>query len=296
MQKGYLNMHRYKAFLKVVEVGSFTKAAELLGYTQPALSQMMTALERELSMKLLYRSRYGIRLTPEGERLYPSVENAVRQYDAMRRSADEISGLETGVVRIGTVSSVSAHWLPQVIRAFWEKHPNVQIVLHQGDYSSIQEWIRNGAVDFGFVNPHAVKGLETMVVKSGEFRAVVPAGHPLAARETVTLEELAEEPFLLLEGGVYSEPEEDFAAAGILPDVRLRVHDDYSILSMVEQGMGVSILTELVLHKTAYQVAALPIEPPVIRTLAVVTKERRALSLAARVFIDELMTQRETLL
>ena len=79
-------MHRYKAFLKVVEVGSFTKAAELLGYTQPALSQMMTSLERELSMKLLYRSRYGIRLTPEGERLYPSVETAVRQYDAMRRS------------------------------------------------------------------------------------------------------------------------------------------------------------------------------------------------------------------
>ena len=70
MQKCYLNMHRYKAFLKVVEVGSFTKAAELLGYTQPALSQMMTSLERELSMKLLYRSRYGIRLTPEGERRF----------------------------------------------------------------------------------------------------------------------------------------------------------------------------------------------------------------------------------
>lgn len=196
-------MHRYKAFLKVVEVGSFTKAAELLGYTQPALSQMMTSLERELSMKLLYRSRYGIRLTPEGERLYPSVESAVRQYDAMRRSADEISGLETGVVRIGTVSSVSAHWLPQVIRAFWEKHPNVQIMLHQGDYS---------------------------------------------------------------------------------------------LLSMVEQGMGVSILVELVLHKTAYDVAALPIEPPIIRTLAVVTKDRRTLPLAARVFIDELMAQREQLL
>lgn len=80
------------------------------------------------------------------------------------------------------MSSVSAHWLPQVIRAFWEKHPNVQIVLHQGDYSSIQEWIRTGAVDFGFVNPHAVKGLETMVVKSGQFRAVVPVGHPLAER------------------------------------------------------------------------------------------------------------------
>lgn len=223
-------MHRYKAFLKVVEVGSFTKAAELLGYTQPALSQMMTSLERELSMKLLYRSRYGIRLTPEGERLYPSVESAVQQYDAMRRSADEISGLET------------------------------------------------------------------MVVKSGEFRAVVPAGHPLAERECVTLEELAGEPFLMVESGAYGEVEEAFAAAGITPNIRLRVHDDYSLLSMVEQGMGVSILVELVLHKTAYDVAALPIEPPIIRTLAVVTKDRRTLPLAARVFIDELMAQREQLL
>lgn len=163
-------------------------------------------------------------------------------------------------------------------------------------YSSIPEWVRTGAVDFGFVNPHAVKGLETMVVKSGEFRAVVPAGHPLAARKSVTLEDLEGEPFLLLEGGVYSEPEEAFAAAGIVPDVRLRVHDDYSILSMIEQGMGVSILTELVLCKTAYDVAALPIDPPVIRTLAVVTKDRRTLPLAARVFIDQLMAQREQLL
>ena len=289
-------MHRYKAFLKVVEVGSFTKAAELLGYTQPALSQMMTSLERELSMKLLYRSRYGIRLTPEGERLYPSIENAVLQYDAMRRSADEISGLETGVVRIGTVSSVSAHWLPQVIRAFWEKHPNVQIVLHQGDYSSIQEWIRTGAVDFGFVNPHAVKGLETMVVKSGQFRAVVPVGHPLASGAAVTLEELGREPFLLVESGSYSEVEEAFAAAGTVPNIRLRVHDDYSLLSMVEQGMGISVMTELVLHKTAYDVAALPIDPPIIRTLAIVTKDRRTLPLAAKVFIDDLMEMRAQLL
>lgn len=289
-------MHRYKAFLKVVEVGSFTKAAELLGYTQPALSQMMTSLERELSMKLLYRSRYGIRLTPEGERLYPSVENAVRQYDAMRRSADEISGLETGVVRIGTVSSVSAHWLPQVIRAFWKKHPNVQIVLHQGDYSSIQEWVRTGAVDFGFVNPHAVKGLETMVVKSSQFRAVVPAGHSLAERDCVTLEELAGEPFLMVESGAYGEVEEAFAAADITPNVRLRVHDDYSLMSMIEQGMGVSILTELVLRKANYDVVPLPIDPPIIRTLAVVTKERRTLPLAAKVFIEQLMAQREQLL
>lgn len=289
-------MERYIALLKVIEVGSFTKAAELLGYTQPALSQMVASLERELSIKILYRSRYGIRLTPEGERLYPSIQNSVLQYKAMRRTADEIRGLDSGIVRIGTVSSVSCHWLPGVIRAFWQEHPNIQIVLHQGDYTTIPEWVRIGAVDFGFVNPNAVKGMETTTIKSDEFRAVLPKHHPLAEKKSMVLEDLAEEPFLMLEEGAYSEPLEAFRAAGITPNVKLRVHDDYSILSMVEQGLGVSILTELVLHKTGYDVVALPIEPAIIRMMSIVTKDKNTLPLASREFIRCLMEYRETLI
>lgn len=288
-------MQRYIALLKVIEVGSFTKAADLLGYTQPALSQMIASLEKELSIKILYRSRYGIRLTPEGERMYPSVQRAVLQYQAMRRTADEIRGLDSGVVRIGTVSSVSCHWLPEIIRAFWQEYPNIQIVLHQGDYTSIPEWVRTGAVDFGFVNPHAVKGMETTVIKSGEFRAVLPKDHPLAEKKSLILEDLAEEPFLLLEEGAYSEPLEAFRAAGITPNVKLRVHDDYSILSMVEQGLGVSILTELVLHKTSYDVVALPVEPAIIRMMSIVTKDKNTLPLASKTFIRYLMDRRNSL-
>lgn len=289
-------MQRYIALLKVIEVGSFTKAADLLGYTQPALSQMIASLEKELSIKILYRSRYGIRLTPEGERLYPSIQNSVLQYEAMRRTADEIRGLDSGVVRIGTVSSVSCHWLPGIIRAFWQKHPNIQIVLHQGDYTSIPEWVRTGAVDFGFVNPDAVKGMDTTIVKSGEFRAVLPLNHPLSGKNSLTLEDLASEPFLLLEEGAYSEPLAAFHAAGITPNVALRVHDDYSILSMVEQGLGVSILTELVLHKTGYDVVALPIEPAIIRTMSIVTKDKSTLPLASKEFIQYLLANKYRLL
>lgn len=289
-------MERYIALLKVIEIGSFTKAAELLGYTQPALSQMVASLERELSIKILYRSRYGIRLTPEGERLYPTIQSSVLQYEAMRRTADEIRGLDSGIVRIGTVSSVSCHWLPGVIRAFWKKHPNVQIVLHQGDYTTIPEWVRTGAVDFGFVNPNAVKGMETTTIKSDEFRAVLPKHHPLAEKKSMVLEDLAEEPFLMLEEGAYSEPLEAFRAAGITPNVKLRVHDDYSILSMVEQGLGVSILAELVLNKTNYDVVMLPIEPAIIRTMGIVIKDKNTLPLASREFIRYLMECRETLI
>ena len=289
-------MQRYIGLLKVIEVGSFTKAAELLGYTQPALSQMIASLEKELSIKLLYRSRYGIRLTPEGERLYPSIQSSVAQYENMRRTAEEICDLSSGIVRIGTVSSVSCHWLPEIISRFWQEYPNIQLVLHQGDYTTIPEWVRTGAVDFGFVNPRAVKGMETIFVKSGEFQAVFPVDHPLANRRSVSLYDLAEEPYLLLDEGAYSEPLEAFSAVGITPNIKLRVHDDYSILSMVERGLGISILTELVLHRTNYNVAVVPMEPPVIRNLSIVIKDRNSLALASKKFMEYLLANKSLLL
>ncbi len=184
-------MKRYQAFLKVVEVGSYTRAAEILGYTQPALSQMIAALEREISITLLYRSRYGVRLTPEGEKLLPMIRQAVEQYEALRRREEEIKGLDTGLVRIGTVSSVSCHWLPEIIRSFWTAYPKVQLVLHQGDYTSICDWVRTGQVDFGFVNPQAAKGLETISLGTDPFVAVLPQGHPLTKKPAVSLRELA---------------------------------------------------------------------------------------------------------
>lgn len=282
-------MNRYLAFQKVVELGSFTKAADVLGYTQPAMSQMITSLEKEFSIKLLYRSRYGIRLTLEGEKLYPLIQRTIAQYQSMQEIAKEIRGLDTGIIRIGTISSISCHWLPGLIKAFWERYPKVEFVLHQGDYTTIPEWVRTGEVDFGFVNPEAVSGMKTQLIKEGELRAVLPTGHALASQPSVTLEELAGEPFLLLEEGALSEPLEAFHRRGLEPDVKLRVHDDYSILSMIETGLGISILPELVLRKTNYKVAILPVTPTITRKIGIVMKEKNALSIAGKYFIDFLL-------
>lgn len=288
-------MHRYAAFLKVVEVGSFTKAAEILGYTQPAMSQMIASLENELSIKLLYRSRYGVRLTPEGERLLPSVQSAVAQYQSMQNIAGEIRGLESGVVRIGTISSISCHWLPPVIREFWEQYPNVQLIVHQGDYTTIPEWVRTGELDFGFVTPDAVDGTDPRFLKYGEHRVCLPKHHPLARKAVVSLEELSKEPFLLLEEGIYSEPLAAFHAAGLEPNIRMTMHDDYSILSMVEQGLGVTILPELVLRKQSYDIVMLPTEPMVMRRISIISRDQHELSIAAERFIAFLIENQEQL-
>lgn len=279
-------MNRYIALQKVIELGSFTKAADALGYTQPAMSQMITSLEKELSIKLLYRSRYGIRLTIEGEKLYPFIQRTILQYQSMLDITKEIKGLDTGIIRIGTISSISCHWLPKLIKAFWEQYPKVQFTLHQGDYTTIPEWVRTGEVDFGFINPDAVSGMKTKLIKEGELQAVLPRYHALSGQQFVTLEELSAEPFLLLEEGSLSEPLEAFRHMGLEPNVKLRVHDDYSILSMIETGLGVSILPKLVLQKTNYNVVILPIKPIVTRKIGLVMKEKNALSIASKFFIE----------
>lgn len=126
----------------------------------------------------------------------------------------QITEIVFNPIRMGTLASISAHWLPGLLKEFQEQYPEVEFVIHQGDYSSIYEWIKTGAVDFGFVNPEAVTGIETIVLKEGVMLAVLPADHPLGKKDVVPLTELAKEPFILLEEGHYYEPLEAFKAIG----------------------------------------------------------------------------------
>lgn len=288
-------MNRYLALQKIMETGSFTKAALALGYTQSSISQMVASLESELGMKLLTRSRHGVRLTIEGDALYPFIERSIYQYQSMLNKANEIKGLETGIIRVGTVSSITCHWMPMLISGFQTLYPNVQFLFHQGDYTLIPEWIQTGAVDFGFINPLAGTSLQTITVKDGEMLAVLPENHPLSEMERIPLASLAEEPYILLEEGQYSEPLAAFEAAGVKPDIKYTIHDDYSIMTMVEAGLGVSILAELVLRRTNYHIVCRHVEPPVYRTLAIAYKEKDSLPIASKYFIDYLMEHKKEL-
>ena len=279
-------MNRYIALQKIIELGSFTKAADALGYTQSSISQMIASLENELAIKLLTRSRVGVKLTIEGAELYPYIERSIISYRAMQEKANEIKGLETGIIRVGTVSSVTCHWMPVLIRGFQELYPHVQFLFHQGDYTTIPEWIRTGAVDFGFITPAAAPDLKTVSIKNGEMLAVLPKNHPLAAGKSVPLKELTRDPFILLEEGHFSEPLNAFHEAGLEPNIKYTIHDDYAIMTMVEAGLGVSILAELMLRRTNFDIAYLPIEPPVYRSLAVGYKDKDSLPIASKYFIE----------
>ena len=167
-------------------------------------------------------------------------------------------------------------------------HDAAEFVIHQGDHTSIEEWIRTRQVDFGFVNPAAVIVLKTEVLGRGDMPAILPKGHPLAQKTAVPLEELAEEPFILLEEGHYYEPLEAFRSIGVHPKIKYTIHDDYTIMTMVEAGLGVSILAELVLQRTNYDIEIRPTVPPVYRVISLAYQSRDRLPTASRLFIEHI--------
>ena len=286
-------MNRYITFLKVLDLNSITKTAEALGYTQSAVSQMIQSLEKELQLNLIRRSRNGITLTDEGRKLLPSIERAVNEYNRLLEKDREILGLEDGLIRIGTLSSYSSQWMPRIIREFQEQYPHVKFRMRQGDYTTVPEYIRQGDVDFGFVNPDAetVKGLETIFIAEGSHSAILPAGHRLAKRKRIDLKELAAEPYIQLETGCLSEPIEMFHKLGLEPQIELRMHDNFSVCTMVEAGIGVSIMPNLALRKMEFSIVSIPTRPEIKRKVAFAMKDKKALPVASRRFIDFFMSR-----
>ncbi len=279
-------MTRYRAFLKAVETGSVTRTAEELGYTQAAVSQMIRSLETELGIPLLTRTRRGVSLTAEGRKIYPRVQKIVLSRRELEDAAAEINGLYTGEIRIGTFSSVSQRVLPQLIKSFNDVYPNINFVLMQGNNTTIPDWIRSGAVDFGFAYPGAAAGLEKKDLFSENYVAVLPKGHPLAGEPEVPLTRLAKEPLILSDEGAENAVAAAFERNGIRLRPKYRIEDDPTIFSMIEAGLGVGILSSLLLHHTRYDVKQVRTAEKVGRTVCVAYPGKDMLSTAAKRFID----------
>ena len=140
--------------------------------------------------------------------------------------------------------------------------------------------------DFGFTNPDAISGLTTVHLKTDEMLAVLPIEHPLSRNDKVTLEELSYEPFILLDEGQLSEPLEYFKKSNLYPNVKFKVHDDYTIMSMIESGLGIAILPKLIVGRRHYNIVLKEVSPQIFQNIALVYKEKSILPIASRYFIE----------
>lgn len=283
-----MNILKYMAFIRTVEYGSFTKAAEMLHYSQSGISRMIHDLEREWNVVLLERSRAGVRLTSDGTKLLPYAKSVCNEYQKLQMQVDELNGLQSGLIRIGTFSSVATHWLPNIIREFQKDYPNIDYELLLGDYTEIEEWIADGRVDCGFLRLPTRPEFETIFLEQDQLMVILPENHPLADCDRFPVSALCNDPFMLLEKGAKAEISEIFERCGLTPKVHFTTWDDYAIMSMVESGLGISILPQLILRRTPYRIVAKELDVPAYRKIGLALREKKTASLAVNRFLDYL--------
>lgn len=263
-----MDTKKYEAFEKTVELASLTKAAQELGLTQSGVSHMLAAIEAELRLPLLKRTRTGARLTPEGEQMMPYIHEIVRQEKLLYQAAAGLHTLVAGRIRVGTFTSVATHWLPAMMMQFQKEHPQVDFQLFNGDYHDIDTWLGDGSVDLAFTALPARPGCQCTPLYEDALAAVLPKGHPLAETFVCRVEELAKEPFISLLESSNHDVRRAFSAVKVRPNIRFETKDDYAVIAMVRQGLGVSVMPSLLLRGNTEGVEIRPIDPPASRTIA----------------------------
>jgi len=285
-----LETEKCRALLYAIEKGSITAAAESLGYTTSGVSRMLSALEGELGFPLLQRRRDGVTPTRRCREMLPALRELIQQAERCRQMAGELRGVVSGTVSIATISSVAAHRLPDVIARFQKDNPGVDFRLMMGGYGDIEQWLSSGQADMGFLRLPTCTEFRVTPLERDELMAVIPLEHPLALQEAVTLDQLCQQPFIVLDRLGKGEPDlvEAFRAAGAEPRVRFTTLDDYAVMSLVEHGLGVGVLPKLILERTPYRLAVRPLEPRIYRQLGVAVRRDELPTPAAERFLSYL--------
>ena len=272
-----MSLKKYEAFVRTVELGSLTKAAESLGSTQSRISHILSDLEEEYGFCLMRRSRGGIELTEAGKLLLPKMQAILAKERELTECVGEIRSADAGTVRLGVFTSVAVHWLPGMIRAFQAAHPRAQLEMRNGDYHDVEQWLREGSVDLGFVTLPGPAGVQTIPLAEDPLVAILPKDHRLAALEQIPIQKLDQDPFISLLQSSAHDIHRALDTAGVHPNIKFTTKDDYAILAMVEQGLGISIVPQLLIRGRAQNLAVRPLEPRASRTIALAIPQGEAL-------------------
>ena len=282
------NLQKYLTFVKTVDTGSFTKAATALNYAQSSVSKMIADLEKEWNVTLLERGRSGVHLTPYGEQILPYIRMLLDDYRKLESHVNELNGIQTGVIRIGTFSSVAINWLPNIVAEFQKDYPGIEYEMLLGDYDEVENWIGEGRVDCGFLSLPTKAAYDTISLKMDEYMVVLPEHHPFCEKEKIEIESLEKEPFMLLEHGGKTEVTELLEKSGVHPQIRFTTWEDYAIMAMVEKGLGIGILPQMILQRIPYRIQIRSLAEPFYREIGIAVKNRERMSPVTVKFMEYL--------
>ena len=287
-----MDIKKYEVLLDAIDKGSFIRACEELGYTQSGLTHMMNSLEKEVGFPLLQRSNKGIQLTPEGREVLADIRELVRLNEQLEQKFSRIRGTETGKVRVGSYPTIACAWLPRIIRRFRELYPGIRVeVQEESSIRRLERNLQEGRLDLGFFSRQPNLALEWIPLQKDPYLAVLPKGHPLAELEAVPAEALMGEEFLMCKSIEGMDPDivRYFKENGLSIASSYSFNSDTTIVHMVEQDVGVSMLPKLfldvALNGATGHVVTRPMKPRAYRELGLAARSFRHMSPAMERFV-----------
>ncbi|WP_342387818.1 LysR family transcriptional regulator [Salinicoccus bachuensis] len=268
-----MTIQRYEVFNTVVALENITKAGASLNMTQSGVSHAIRSLEDEFGVKLLIRNKSGIQLTREGERVHAYTLKIINAHYSLLQEVHNMMGLETGIIRVGSFSSVTAQWMPEVLKYFSEVYPGISIQIYEDDYESLEHGVAIGELDCCFTTASTHKKIEFTPFKKDKLFCIVSRQNPLAEKEIMPLSEIEKHPLVKPKKGWDNEVADFFNHFNIKPDVKYEVSDDRSILALIQADMGINIRPELVMSGAPDDIVPLELEVDAYRIIGIGTSK-----------------------
>lgn len=273
-----MDTKKLHSLLVVAERGSLTAAAAELGYTQSGLTHMMNSLEDELGLRLLIRGKSGVHFSPEGLELLPELHALAAASDNLEKSVERIHQRNVSALRIGAFVSIGRHWVPEILSQFKSLSPDVQVSITMDGIDPLYSAVKNNELDCAMVSRQTslLSGLCWVPIWDDELLAILPGSYEDDSGD-FDVNRFHEAEFLMpAQGFEYDiSPVFNRHSSHVTPHIRRTNMDDDSIMSMVEHGLGVSVLSRLVVQDMKYDVKALPLAPKAFRSLGIIFSERR---------------------
>lgn len=273
---------KIRAIFKAIEYKSMSKAAGALSYTPSAMSHIADSLEKELGVRILKRTPFGVEWSDEGKRLEPALRKLLDGEDELLATAQTIVMQSEQVLRIGTYSSISIHLLPELLKGFKAEYPGVQVSITIGD--SLRDWLSTDKVDVTFDDIGPSQYNEWIPIMKDPYIAVLP-NSIFPSQKVVKREELCNYPFISVND---SHTQKYFEGYKFVEKIKFASVDDTSVLAMVKEGIGTSVLPALVLKKHIKGIHTAKLDPELYRPLGISYKKNTAYSYGVEKFIQYL--------
>ena len=290
MSAGKVKISQLQALVTIAHLGSFSEAALELELSQSTISHSIATLEDAIGVVLLARGRHGATLTPEGEQILPEAKQILRLLDTMQQKAQNLRDLQDGQVRLAAVRSIATHVLPSAIARFQQKYPRLNVMITECDrFLEVEQALREGRAEVGFTALPTLPEFEARELFRDEFVALLPPDS-LSVDAALNWPQLVNFPMVMNQRNLLHNKmvHDHLAKFGYHLNVNYNVREDSTILGMVRQGLGATIIPRLSAEPIPDRVQVRSLPAPLERIIGVITVADALLPRSVFAFLDVL--------